>query len=284
MAENGIVPGGEQVVKRRRREKVVKLPMRYIKWAIAALLVVAVFFIVYDVHSKYSTRIGVIQVEGDIDDFRPYVDQINAALKDPSVRAVVVEVNSPGGTVDACFETETQLSELNSMKPVVVTMDQYGASGAYLISSASQYIFAHRQTVTAGLGVIAVWVSYENKFEKEGIKYYRWLSGELKDEFAPWRGPTPEENAEIQRLVNDLMNELFNRIQSHRTIENIDDLKDGSTVYGWEALRYNLIDEIGGYDDAMEKAAELAGLKEGEYLVVDMANPPSFWSALRQSL
>jgi len=272
------------VDKKGRRGKVVKLPMRYIKWAIAVLLVVAVVFIVYDVHSIYSTRIGVIRVEGDIDDFRPYVDQINAALKDPSVRAVVVEVNSPGGTVDACFETETQLSELNSMKPVVVTMDQYGASGAYLISSASQYIFAHRQTVTAGLGVIAVWVSYENKFEKEGIKYYRWLSGELKDEFAPWRGPTPEENAEIQQLVNDLMNELFNRIQSHRTIENIDDLKDGSTVYGWEALRYNLIDEIGGYDDAMEKAAELAGLKEGEYLVVDMANPPSFWSALRQSL
>jgi len=272
------------VAKRRRRDKVVKLPMRYIKWAIAVLLLAAVLFYAYGVHSVYSTRIGVIQVEGEIDDFRPYVDQINAALKDPSVRAVVVAVNSPGGTVDACFETETQLSELNSRKPVVVTMSQYATSGACLISTASQYIFAHRQTVTGGIGVIAVWVSYENQLEKEGIKYYRWLSGELKDEFAPWRGPTPEENAKIQQLVDDLMNELIDRIQSHRIIENIDDLKDGSTLYGWEALRYNLIDEIGDYDDALEKAAELAGLEKGEYLVIDMANPPSFWSALRQSL
>lgn len=272
------------MVKRRMREKVIKLPVRHIKWVIAALLVVAVLFYAYSVYSVYSTRIGVIQVEGEIDDFRSYVNQIDAALKDPSVRAVVVKVNSPGGTVNACFEMEIQLSELNLEKPVVATMSQYGASGAYLISSASDYILAHRQTVTAGLGVMAVWVSYENKFKKEGIKYYRWLSGELKDEFAPWRGPTPEENAQIQQLVNELMNELINRIQSHRTIENIDDLKDGSTLYGWEALRYNLIDEIGDYYDAIEKAAELADLEKGEYFVVDIANPPSFLSALRQSL
>jgi protease-4 len=275
------------VVRRRRRAKVFKLPVRYFKYAIIALLLVATIFYLYGVYSKYSTRIGVIQVEGEIDDFR-YVDQVKAAIEDPSIRAVVVVINSPGGTVDACFETETQLSELNSMKPVVVTMSEYGASGAYLIASASDYIFAHRQTVTAGLGVIAVWVSYENKFEKEGIKYYRWLSGELKDEFAPWRGPTPEENARIQKLVDDLMEELFRRIQRNRTgkqsIRDIDNLRDGSTVYGWEALQYNLIDEIGDRSDAMKKAAELAGLKEDEYLVVDMANPPSFWSALRQSL
>jgi len=271
------------VTKKRRRENVIKLPVRYIKWTIAALLVVAVLFYAYSVYSVYSTRIGVIRVEGEIADFR-YVDQIDAALKDPSVRAVVIAVNSPGGTVDACFETETQLSGLNLEKPVVVTMSEYGTSGAYLISSASDHIFAHKQTVTAGLGVIATWVSYENWFEKEGIKYYIWRSGEAKDEFAPWRGPTPEENAQIQQLVNDLMNELINRIQRHRTIENLNDIMDGSTIYGWEALRYNLIDEIGDYDDGIEKAAGLAGLEKGEYLVVDMASPPSFLSALRQSL
>ena len=271
------------MAKKRRRKKVIKLPVRYIKWTIATLLAVAVVFYAYSVHSVYSTRIGVIRVEGEISDFR-YVDQIDAALKDPSVRAVVIAVNSPGGTVDACFETETQLSGLNLEKPIVVTMSEYAASGAYLISSASDHIFAHEQTVTAGLGVIATWVSYENWLEKEGIKYYIWRSGEAKDEFAPWRSPTPEENAQIQQLVNDLANELFSRIRNHRTIENMDDLRDGSTVYGRKALGYNLIDEIGDYDDAVRKAGELAGLEKGEYLVVDMANPPSFLSALKQSL
>jgi protease-4 len=257
--------------------------MRFLRWTIVTLLVAAALLYTCGVYSKYSTRIGVIRVEGEVKDFR-YVDQIKAALEDSRVRAIVVEVNSPGGTVAACFETEEQLSELNDNKIVVVSMGQYGASGAYLISSASDYIFARRQTITAGLGVIAVWVSYENKFKKEGIKYYVWRSGEAKDEFAPWRAPTEEENARIQKLVNDLMDELIRRIQSHRMIKNIDNLRDGLTLYGWEALGYNLIDEIGDYEDAVEKAAELAGLSKGEYLIVDMANPPSFWSALRQSL
>lgn len=272
------------MAKERRRAKARAarlLPTRYIRWAILALILAAVLIYAHNVYSVYSTRIGVIRIQDEIVDFR-YVDQIEEALKDSRIRAVVVAVNSPGGTVQACFETEKQLSNLNLKKPVVVTMGEYGASGAYLISSASKYIFAYTQTVTAGLGVMAVWVSYENKYQKEGITYYIWRTGEAKDEFAPWRAPTEEENARIQKLVDDLMNELISRIQSHRTIWNIDNLKDGSTVYGWEALGYNLIDDIGGYDDAMKKAAELAGITE--YLTVEMANPPSFWSALRQSL
>lgn len=266
-----------------KKRRLAALRRHRIWLAVIGLIIVAALFYTYGVYSVYSTRVGVVRIEDEVTDFS-YADQIKDALKDPRIRAVVVVVNSPGGTVQACFETEERLVELKAKKPVVVTMDQYGASGAYLIASASDYIFARSQTITAGLGVIAVWVSYENKFEREGIEYFVWRSGEAKDEFAPWRAPTQEENDRIQKLVNDLMNELIYRVQRNRAKVNVDNLRDGSTVYGWEALRYNLIDEIGDYDSAVRKAAELAGLKEGEYLTVDMANPPGFWSALRRSL
>ncbi|MCS7131124.1 MAG: signal peptide peptidase SppA [Hadesarchaea archaeon] len=268
------------MAKRRRFKTSQK---RYI-WLIAAVLIVVVaLFYFYDVYSTYSTRIGVIRIDGEVIDFS-YADQIENALKDPRIRAVVVVIDSPGGTVEACFETEERLSKLRAEKPVVVTMGQYAASGAYLIASASDYIFARNQTVTAGLGVIAVWISYENKFQKEGIEYFVWRSGEAKDEFAPWRAPTPEENERIQRLVDDLMEELIDRIKKNRPKAELEDLMDGSTVYGWEALKYNLIDEIGNYESALRKAAELANLKEGEYIVAEVINPPSFWGAIRRAL
>lgn len=259
------------------------LRKRCIWLIVAALIIIASLFYCYNVYSTYSTRIGVIRIMDEVIDFN-YADQIENALKDPRIRAVVVVVDSPGGTVQACFETEERLSKLKAEKPVVVAMGQYAASGAYLIASASDYIFARNQTITAGLGVIAVWISYENKFQKEGIEYFVWRSGEAKDEFAPWRAPTPEENKRIQQLVDNLMRELVDRIKRNRPRVELEDLMDGSTVYGSEALEYNLIDEIGNYDNALRKAAELANLKEGKYIVTELANPPSFWSAIRQAL
>jgi len=243
----------------------------YLKWAIAVLLICAVLFYAGNWYSKYTTRIGVIRVSGSIDNFT-YADQAKAALRDSRIKAVVVVVDSPGGTVQACFETETAFRELNGEKPVVVTMDQYAASGAYLISTASDYTFARSTTVTAGLGVIAIWVSYENKLEEEGIRYYRWTTGEMKDMGAGYRGPTAEENAYLQELVENMLNEVMAHIKTNRPQvgDTIDELRDGSTIYGIEALERKLVDGLGDYEDAERKAAELAGLEEGSYTVVEL--------------
>lgn len=245
---------------------------RYLKWAIVVLLVLAALFYAGDWYSKYTTRIGVIRVSGSIEDFT-YADQAYDALRDPNIKAVVVVVDSPGGTVQASFETEAALRELNMEKPVVVTMGEYAASGAYLVSTASDYIFARSTTETAGLGVVAVWVSYENKWKEEGIEYYRWTSGEMKDLWAPYRSPTPEESTELQSLVDDLMNEVMARIKINRPqVVNIDELGDGSTIWGYEALPYRLVDRIGDFQDAVRKASELASLKEGSYTVVELTS------------
>jgi len=242
-----------------------------LKWAIVVLLVCAAIFFVGDWYSKHMTRIGVIRVSGSIDDFT-YANQAYAALSNPDIKAVVVVVDSPGGTVEACFEAEAAFRELKREKPVVVTMDEYAASGAYLISTASDYIFARSATVTAGLGVIAIWISYENMLKEAGIDYYVWKSGESKDIGAEYRPPTEEEKIEMQSLVDNLMYEMTARIKTNRPQvgDTINELMDGSVVYGSDALLYQLVDQIGIYEDAVKKAAKLAGLAEGSYTVFNL--------------
>lgn len=227
-----------------------------------------------------SAKIGVISIDDSVYSF-DYAHQIEDALDDDSIKAVVVKFKSPGGSVNACFQTEESLSRLAAEKPVVAELEEYAASGAYLIASASDYIYAHSQTVTAGLGVIAQWVSYEDYYENKGIDYFTWKSGEQKDWFAPWRDPTENEKAEIENLVSDFTDELFNRIINNRAgkvsdnkqdFENrISDLRDASTVYGSSALTYGLVDNLGDYNNAVEKAATMAGLEDGEYRVVNLS-------------
>ncbi|KXB03328.1 hypothetical protein AKJ35_00110 [candidate division MSBL1 archaeon SCGC-AAA833F18] len=227
-----------------------------------------------------SAKVGVVTIDDTVYNFE-YVHQIEDALDDDSIKAVVVKFRSPGGSANACFQTEESLSTLVAEKPVVADLEEYAASGAYLIASASDYIYAHSQTVTAGLGVMAKWVSYEDYYENKGIDYFIWKSGEQKDWFAPWRDPTENEIAKIENLVDDYANELFERIINNRAgkvpdnkeeFENrISDLKDGSIVYGSDALTYGLVDNLGDYNNAVEKAATMAGLEDGEYQVVNLS-------------
>jgi protease-4 len=172
-------------------------------------------------------------------------------------------VDSPGGTVQACFQAEQAFRDLREKKPVVVSMGEQATSGAYLISSAANYIYAYDYTATGGLGVIAVWVSYENYLEKEGIKYYVWKTGEMKDLGAEYRGPTEEENRYLQELVENYMSELLSRIRANRPrIQGVEELEEGTVYYGKDALNYGLVDGLGDLEDAERKAASLAGLKE----------------------
>lgn len=261
-------------LKSKKISKRERLFFRYTGLIAAALLVIGLSVYAYHTYITptrgvpIENQIGIISVENSINDFR-YANQAENALNDPSIKAVVVSINSPGGGAYSCFQTEEQLRQLADEKPVVVTMGDYATSGAYLVGSASDYVYAHAWTLTAGLGVVAVWPSYENYYKKEGIEYYVWKSGTSKDWWAPWRGPTENENKKIQELVDEYADELFDRIVANRpeTENTIDSLRDGSTVLGHEAIEYNLVDELGTYQDALEKAADMAGLKSGEYQI-----------------
>lgn len=253
---------------------------RYLTCFLIALLVAAAALLSAHLYSLRKPKIAVIWIEGTIGQDLKYEAQASAALRDPNIKAVVVVVNSPGGGVDACFGTERMFRKLKGEKPIVVTMEGYAASGAYLVSSAANYIFARHGTITGGFGVIAIWVCYENKWKGEGIDIYVWKSGQTKDLFAEWRAPTEEESVLIQEMVDNYMRDLIDRLKQNRPLasDEIEELRDGSVITGVEALERQLVDELGEFFDALRKAEELAGLKEGEYtLVRPYLDERGFW-------
>ncbi len=236
---------------------------------ILAAIAIGTITLIYTSKGEEKPKIGVMNVNGEIRGFE-YARLAERARKDSSIKAVVIRINSPGGGVKGTFQTETSISKLAIEKPVVASLQEYAASGAYIISSAADNIYSYEQTTTAGLGVIAVWVSYEDYYDNIGIDYFIWKTGDQKDSFAPWRKPTAEENEEIQELVEQYESQLINRIITNRpeTENTIKTLEDGSTVTGSEALELQLVDNIGGYKDAVRKAAIRAGLEDYETVIL----------------
>lgn len=218
-------------------------------------------------------KIGVINIQGEIRGF-DYARLAERARKDDSIKGVVLKVNSLGGGVNGTFQTETSISKLQRKEPVVASLQEYATSGAYVVASAADNTYAYEHTTTAGLGVIAIWVSYKDYYENMGIHYYVWKTGQEKDIFAPWRKPTQEENQYIQSLVENYSDKLFLRISLNRPeAENyLDMIKDGSVVQGSQALQLNLVDNIGDFHDALKKVAEKAGLQPGEYETVNLSS------------
>jgi protease-4 len=154
------------------------------------------------------------------------------------------------------------------VKPVIAVMGAYCTSGGYLIASYATKIYTHANTITGGIGVLAVWVDLSEYYEKEGIKVWVWTTGEDKDFGAEWRSPTEEEQTIMQNEVNQLFHIVLSSISSNRQLSdiNIDNISSGKTFTGDEAVKLGLADEIGDLVDAIKKTQELTNL--WNYMIV----------------
>lgn len=250
------------------------------KLAVVVIIVAFVTCGLWTSYQIYAERIGVIGIEGDITDFSEYTEQIKTAMDDSAIKAVVLKVDSPGGTVLACFEVEEYIEKLTEEKPVVATLGDLAASGAYYVICPADYIYAHKNTLTGGLGIISVWVDLSEWYERERIKIWVWKTGKYKDMGASWREPTAEENKMIEDMINAYLETMLSDIYEYRSEKGLtkgalDAVADGSIWDGSMAKEMLFVDDIGDYSDALEKARELAGLTPGKYLVVNLNEKPS---------
>lgn len=218
-------------------------------------------------------EIAVVDIEGSIENFRTSHRLVEIGERE-DVKAIVIRVNSPGGYVSPCFQLEGAISNLSERKPVIVSTEQINASGAYLATSAADSIYVHSESQVGGLGAIAVWQSYENFFKKEGIEHHVFKTAEHKDMFAPWRGPTEEEEEMIQNELWEVVNRMVETIERNRPdLENRIPLRviEGEAVTGFQAVELDLADGIiHRHRDAVDKAAEAAGLEPGEYDLISV--------------
>ncbi len=189
------------------------------------------------------------------------ISQLDEAESNPSVKAILIRVNSPGGTAAASQEIYEEVKKAE--KPVVVSVSETCASGAYYIASAADKIIANRSSSVGSIGVITQIPNYEELYEKLGIKYTTIKQGEFKDVGSSNRPITQEEINMFEERLKVVYEEFIADVAESRGMEvsEVKKLATGWVFLGTEALDLGLIDEIGNYKDAIMAAAELGGIK-----------------------
>jgi len=200
------------------------------------------------------------------------VSQLLLAEKDKNIKAIILQINSPGGTVTACDMLYYELMEFKKRTGVkiIAAMMDVAASGGYYVSLPADYILAHPTTITGSIGVIFQRPVVAGFMDKVGLAVDVSVSGKNKDMGSPYRKSTEEERRIIQELTDALGQRFRDLVSKHRNLTG-DSLAEAATARVFlarEALELGLIDQIGYLNDAKAKAREAAGLPENAKVVV----------------
>jgi protease-4 len=198
-------------------------------------------------------------------------EELEKAAEDRKVKAVVLKINSPGGTVTASDILYRELDDFRrrTRLPLVAVMMDVAASGGYYVALAADRILAHPTTVTGSIGVIMVTVNADGLLQKIGVTAAAIKSGPYKDMGSPLRALTPEERAIFQAVVDDLYGQFVAKVAERRQIApaTARQLADGRIYTAQQALADKLIDGIGYIPDAFAMARQAAGVQEARIVV-----------------
>jgi protease-4 len=183
--------------------------------------------------------------------------ELREAADDPMVEAIVLRVNSPGGSPAAAQEIIGDLEYAKTKKPVVVSMGDIGTSAAYYVSAHADRIYADPDTFTAGVGVIWKFSDISNWMEKEGYNLTVIKSGSKKDMGSTARPMSNDEQAYAQKIVTESFENFISDVTTERVISR-SDIEDGRVIRGADAVKINVIDELGNLNDAIDGAKKLA--------------------------
>jgi protease-4 len=229
-------------------------------------------------------KIALINITGEISDTTHVLELLKTYDDMPSIKAIVLRVDSPGGGVAASQEVYRQIEKVRKDgKKVVVSMGDTAASGAYYLSCAADKIYANPGTLTGSIGVIMNFFDAEKLLGKIGVNYNTIKSGKYKDTGSFSRPVTEDDKAILNKLIKDVLDQFVDDVIKGRQeqlctalkIKDKDPVKkkallkdymlkniaDGRVFTGREAKELGLVDEIGSIDDAIEGTADLVGIK-----------------------
>jgi protease-4 len=226
--------------------------------------------LVIDVEGMISSLAaqGPLSREGDVLS-RVYY-RLERAAADPLVKGVILRLETPGGEVtasDILYHEILRFKEKTG-RPVVGLMMSLAASGGYYIASACDSVIAHPSTLTGSIGVISIFPSVETLFDKIGVKMTIIKSGGMKDSGSPFRAMTEEEKKSFQGIIDEYYEDFLNAVLKGRkgrlTSDELRPIADGRVYTAKQALKLKLIDDIGYFDNALQKTLFLASLKSAK--------------------
>jgi protease-4 len=267
-----------------RETPVVKKKSR--KWQYAAIVLALLFVIGVSFAAIYQSfngdlyssndKIAVIYIEGTMvtssvpgglgyASSEVISDNIRKALNDEDVKAIVLRVNSGGGSSTAGEEAYEEVKKASeSGVPVVVSMGSTAASAAYHLSAPADLIVANPSTMTGSIGTIWQFQNLSEYYDKEGVEYYIVKSGEFKDMGNAARGLSDDEKEYANKVVAEVYSNFVSDVAEGRdmSVSEVKNLADGRIYTGREAKELGLVDELGNFYDALDMAADLAGIDD----------------------
>lgn len=221
--------------------------------------------------ASFGGDVGIVEIFGVIDETtgRKAIKQIDRWAESKSIKAIVLHINSPGGGSAISHELYEAIKRARDEKPIVASFASVAASGGYYIACAADRIISNPSCVTGSIGVIFQFHTYTDLMDKIGIGTETIKSGLLKDVGSYSRDMTQKEELMLKSVVMDTYEQFVEVVAEGRNmeVENIYPLADGSIYTGQQALNLGLVDSLGGLYDAINVAADLAGI-EGEPKIV----------------
>ncbi|MBF0458575.1 MAG: signal peptide peptidase SppA [Nitrospirae bacterium] len=227
------------------------------------LVIVSLALTVMGKRIPIGEKIALIKVEGIILSSKETVKELKKYREDPSIKAILLSVDSPGGAVVPSQEIYEEVKKTSANKKVVVSMGSVAASGGYYISAPATKIIANAATVTGSIGAYMETVNISALMDKIGVKREIVKSAKYKDMGSLYHGLGTDERAMFQGLLDDIHRQFVEAVASGRKmpIEKAEALADGRIFTGRQALKAGLVDKIGTLQDAIKETAALAGIK-----------------------
>ncbi|MGB8990425.1 MAG: signal peptide peptidase SppA [Desulfobaccales bacterium] len=198
-------------------------------------------------------------------------EELDKAAKDDHIKAVVVKINSPGGTVSAADVICHELKAFKAKRgvPVVVCLQGLAASGGYYVAQAGDTIIAYPTCITGSIGVIAMKFNFRGLMDKVGLDEDVVKSGKWKDFWSPFRPATPQEKEMMQHIIDDFYREFVNVVAQGRglSLKQTLAVADGRIFTASQARDLGLVDQLGYLDDAIDLARAKAGLDSGAKVI-----------------
>ena len=211
----------------------------------------------------FGPRVAIVELEGVILEVDDLVRELKSHRENPTVRAVVMRINSPGGVVAPTQELHDAVLRLRQAgKPVVASLGSVAASGGYYVAVACDQIYANPGTLTGSIGVIMQLANVEQLMKKVGVDYVVVKAGQFKDIGNFSRAMTPEERRVMQTLLDDVHGQFIGAVANGRKLarEEVVRFADGRVFSGVQAKELKMVDTLGGLEDAVLGAAKLAGI------------------------
>lgn len=210
-----------------------------------------------------SGNIGVVEVNGVIADSLPLLELLKEYEQDPRIKSIVIRLDSPGGAVGPSQEVFDQLMKMRSKKHIVASFGAVAASGAYYIAAGAHQIVSPAGTITGSIGVIMPMANLEELYRFAKVAPFSIKSGKFKDVGNPTRKMLPEERELLQTMISQTHQQFQKAVADGRNLplDFVKTVADGRIFTGEEAKRNGLVDVLGNFNDAVDLAAAMAGIK-----------------------